>query len=425
MIKNNPRLLIISNNSLSQTNNNGKTIESFFLEWDKEFIGQLYFYNELPESKVCKNFFRITDSDILKKIKSRKNKCGERVFNNINGGKESSPLHPVYSKKYNKLPIVRLLREILWSNKSWLTDDLTKWLDEYKPEKIFFCGGDSIFAYSITRYIKEKYNCDVIFYVTDDYVLPKFSLDPFYWIRLILIRHKFKWALNECKEFITISNEMSNEYNEKFNRKSTVAMNCVKIEPYSKRENKGNIIEFSYFGGLHYNRWKILKNIGIALDEINKDGIKARLNIYSNYNDNNIISQLNIGESCKFKGKINSDEVKCKTKDSDVLVFVEAFDKKSMHATKLSLSTKIPEYQASGRLIFAVGPEKVGSIKYLMQTNTAIICNSSEINILKEQLLKIIISNNESEKIIEKAYQNVLTNHSDKLIRSKIESLFL
>ena len=49
MIDKSDRLLIISNNVLSETNNNGKTILSYFDTIPKEQVAQLYFSGECPQ----------------------------------------------------------------------------------------------------------------------------------------------------------------------------------------------------------------------------------------------------------------------------------------------------------------------------------------------------------------------------------------
>ena len=61
----NERILIISNNVISDTNNNGKTILSYFDSINYTQIRQLYFSNEIPLRKEYK-YFRISDIDVIK-----------------------------------------------------------------------------------------------------------------------------------------------------------------------------------------------------------------------------------------------------------------------------------------------------------------------------------------------------------------------
>ena len=60
----NERLLIISNNVLSTTRNNGKTVYSYIDSLPKENVAQFYFYNEQPSIEGY-SYYRIIDKDII------------------------------------------------------------------------------------------------------------------------------------------------------------------------------------------------------------------------------------------------------------------------------------------------------------------------------------------------------------------------
>ncbi len=53
------KVLIISNNALSFSANNGRTLNSFFADYDGEKLAQLFFNAERPQSKVVKRFFNV------------------------------------------------------------------------------------------------------------------------------------------------------------------------------------------------------------------------------------------------------------------------------------------------------------------------------------------------------------------------------
>ena len=62
------KILVVSNNPFSYTDNNGKTLVSFFKYYDNTSIAQLYFSDEKAECDKFTNFFKISDNDILKKL---------------------------------------------------------------------------------------------------------------------------------------------------------------------------------------------------------------------------------------------------------------------------------------------------------------------------------------------------------------------
>mgnify|MGYP000361581007 CR=1 FL=1 len=62
---NDEKILIISNNVLSQTSNNGKTLLSYFKNLNSKNIYQLYFSEEIPQLSGY-HYYKLSDKDILK-----------------------------------------------------------------------------------------------------------------------------------------------------------------------------------------------------------------------------------------------------------------------------------------------------------------------------------------------------------------------
>jgi hypothetical protein len=49
----------------------------------------------------------------------------------------------------------------------------------YAPEVIFFCGGNANYLYNKVLKLSKKYNVKIVYYITDDHVLPYFSFNIF------------------------------------------------------------------------------------------------------------------------------------------------------------------------------------------------------------------------------------------------------
>lgn len=360
------RLLIISNNVLSTTRNNGKTILSCIDTLPKNQVRQLYFSEEIPTLADYK-YYQISDADIIN-ARLKREKPG-RAIERLNTG--NSIKESIEKKRFSKKNIKRnsftlFLRNAMWRNK-WKSIDLFEWLDDFKPSVIFFVAGDGLFAYDICKYIKNKYHTRLCIYVTDDYIMPRTEdniIDRLY-------RNRTKKILGEILEttdaFFTISEMMKKEYKTLFNKDSTIIVNMtdsLKIEGFEDRPNEYPIV-FSYTGSLYYGRDAVLDKIGEALNNYNEKfrEIKGVLNVYSNTSQ----SKVNISENsgCRLCGSLNSKELKISLNESDVLVFVESSKRKYIEKTKYSFSTKIPEYLSVGKIILAVGPEEISSMMYL------------------------------------------------------------
>jgi glycosyltransferase involved in cell wall biosynthesis len=91
-----------------------------------------------------------------------------------------------------------------------------------------------------------------------------------------------------------------------------------------------------------------------------------------------MVERLSIPGAVEFKGALNAAEVQQVIVESDILVHVESMDKVSRKLTRLSVSTKIPEYLASGRCILAVGPAEVASIRYIQDHEAGLVVTDLE-----------------------------------------------
>ena len=197
-------LLIISNNVLSNTKNNGKTILSYIQDVNTGFIHQLYFSSEEPEIESI-NYFRISDQDIITGKFNREKRGGKKpVF--ITDKKLNKE-----NKKIPRNSYTRIAREFLWYH-SWKSKQLEEWLNQVNPKVVFFVAGDSGFAYSICEYIVDRYHARLVVYVTDDYVLPRKNEDFISILRRNYIKRKMEKCVQRADVFFTISEQMQMQY---------------------------------------------------------------------------------------------------------------------------------------------------------------------------------------------------------------------
>lgn len=395
-----PRVLIISNNVVSDTKNNGKTIHSFFKNYPSEKIRQLYFSNELPTGRIYSGYYRISDMDMLKL------KSGDIITN--------ASKKPIVRNnlKVNKNQYNRIIREIVWKSNRWKNKKLIKWLDDFKPEIVFFVAGDSGFAYDITRFIMEKYKTKLITYVTDDYILPRSSENKIIKRRRLYIKSKLSSILHDTDIFVTISEKMRNTYLNIFNKDSYIASNQVislKREIASKSSKHTRLL-MVYAGGLHFKRYETIALLSNVINNLNKKmTVKLELEIYTNsYPSEKVLKMIENKEDSKYKGTLSNEELILKLNEADILLHVESFEKECIESTKLSVSTKINEYISVEKPILAIGPEGVASMEYLKEVAicithiddlekniTDLYCNNS---VLKEYALKSRKKKDENSK---------------------------
>lgn len=423
------RLLIISNNPLSEKYNNGKTIQSIIRRWNTKDIAQLCFKDEEICFDTCHNFYCFTDVEALKSITNSFYKG--RIINNkqkknVTDIPVKKSIVSIFNRSISKIyqwDIIKLVRELLWEFSRWENSQLIEWLDSFKPQVILFVGGDTLFTYKITNYIMQRYSTRLILYLTDDYLTPRFSISPSYWIRYKLLKRSFEKILSKVDRLATIGTAMGNEYKQRFGINSTTFMNALSI-PDKKKYIANKPLKLIYAGGIHLNRWKTLAAVGKVLEEINKNGIVAKLEIYTGSQmTKKIEKKLNIVGTSKVMGYVTKLKLEKILSTSDVLIHVEAFDSKSIHATRLSISTKIPEYMMQQRCILGIGPEEVASLEYIKEF--AIVINGTDHSTLEIGLQKVISDEGLRVELAKKAFTIAIKNHNIDLINSKFNNMIM
>lgn len=397
-----PKVLVVSHNVFSTTNNMGKTMATFFKGWDKENIAQLYFHTEIPNSDICVKYFRITDFDMVEAILKFR-KPGKSFDGNNSELNATGVMKGIYQLGKKKKPYLYLMRDLLWSTNSWKTKKLTNWVETFNPDVVFYAAGDYSFSMKIALQICISKNIPMIVFFGDDYYFlntqKKSIINRFY---RKIYKKNFLDMFSYLKCYITASDKMQRKYNEEFGKPGYAIMTSTVVNDLKKGSGQ---IKISYIGNLELGRWKQLLDIGRCLKSIG-----YVLNIYSAERNQKIISQLNMGNGINFLGPISADKVQKEINSSTLLIHVESMDASNREKTKYSMSTKIAESLGSGVCLFAYGPNDVSSMEYLIENNAA--CVVSNKNDLEEKLLEILSDKELREEYINNALNLAIKRHN-------------
>jgi glycosyltransferase involved in cell wall biosynthesis len=166
--------------------------------------------------------------------------------------------------------------------------------------------------------------------------------------------------------------------------------------------------------------------IAKSLERLEKQGLKARIEIYSQSTPKaKILKAINRGECSRYRGTLDEKGVKKVLRDADVLVHAESFTYLSQRVTRLSVSTKIPEYMAMGKCILAFGPKDVASIEYIQNTGTGYVIDSTQKGEIDRVLKEIILRPEQREAFAKRALDIAKKNHDEKIKRAEFHHLLL
>ena len=389
-----------------------------FSEYKKESIAQLYFsQNEDPDFKFCDNYFKITDFDVIKSLFKNRQNCGNKIRNNTEDIKLSNTQKDFFNLFKDKLKKTTILRDFLWCSNSWKTPKLTNWVEEFKPNVIFYVGGNFGFSHAIARFLANKFNLPLLVFFTDDYLIYPKNKNIFEYFQKIRIKKFYNNTINQAHLCFCIGTLMSEEYSKYFKKDFYPIMNSIKIDDYYDYNEKKNIV-ISYFGGLHLNRDYML----LKLAKLLPSDMSINLYTFSKLS-NSFLLELE-KSNITVKSPLHGIELKNAILDSDILLHIESDDIINNSLTKLSVSTKIPEYLMSGRLVLGFGPQEVASMRILSDNNIGIVIASNEKEEIVKQKLINIISNFKLRK--EKGYegyQYAKNNFNNQIIAKKFKKL--
>lgn len=388
------------------------TLRSYFREWPKDKLLILTSKNAvIPFAKTV-----LIKSVFLKRLK----KISSKFLLNKNKGIDNRNLVPgaILNDSNNKIGIKQKVFAIgaayidLFSFK--ISSNAKKEIDEFNPELIYTIMGQ-IRTIKLGVTLSKKYNIPIVPHFMDDWVSTIYTGSI--WLKLPrkLILSSLKKLLKHSKVGLCISDKMSKEYEIKFNKKFLPLMNTINLEDFNNKRhtnNRTNEIVFTFFGGLHLSRWKSLVMLSEVLTSLSKRiNKKLRLEIYTSDDNIKKFSFKFFEDNVVFYKTINHDAVFEKMKLTNILVHVESFDESVVKFTRLSVSTKIPEYLASGTPIVAIGPSNIASIEYLVEHNCAYVVSKfdySETNRIIYSAIRGI-----SDKVyIKNSIELVIKNHS-------------
>ena len=401
------------------------TQTDLFKFWNPEKVAQIYLKSDLPNTPVCTRFFQIAENSIIKSVLNRK-PVGREVQNggeaNAYEAKAAEAEKKMYAKAHKKKNwFMTVMREIVWSCGCWKTKALDKFVQDVDVDVYFVPIYPVAYTGWLQWHIIKKYPKPYVCYLADDnYSYQACGKNVWAWIHRWMLRRIVKKLATNCTEMFTITKTEGKETDECFGTKSIVLTKGI---DYSKRTFDGRAphtpIRMVYTGNLLIGRATSLCAISRALKEINKDGVKVTFDIYTPTVLDGASTKLLNSNGCTKHAFVPKEQVEDIQKNADIVVFVESLEKDHKYDARLSFSTKLTDYFASGKCIFAIGDKAIAPIQYLEEYDCAITC--SNYGDVEGQLRKLIDNPTKITEYGRKAFDTGRLNHEE----SKVKDTFV
>lgn len=397
------------------------TFSSLFASFENCDISNIYISGDVPDSPVCSRYFHIDEQSVVKSV----------LIRNVKSGKEVSrtsivPSQPTEVNKILKLKRLRVIlwaRELAWKLGRWKTDELNAFLDEIRPEVLVFPIENYPYFNRLNQYIIDRCKPQkVIGYFWDDnFSYKQEPYNIFFKIERFFRRIRIRQLVRSCTDILAISPKMKEECDNEFGINSILLTKPIYSQDSFNEFEISTPIRFLYTGKLVIGREQTIAKVAAAIRQINVNGPKIILDIYTQTNlSENIRKQIDIPGCCFLHDPVPQSEVLRLQKEADVLLFVEALSNRNLTA-RLSFSTKLTDYFAAGKCIWAIGNADLGPIDYIKTERAGFVStNDSEIRAVLNQIVNhpdLVIS------MAKQGYQCGKRNHDYKTITSKLKSI--
>lgn len=369
-----PRVLHVGFNAIGSPTNTGLTLASMFGAWPRENLFELYTHSGQSRTAAGPNI-RLAPLSTAPADGLVRALMGERLPKPVADGLNNSVRRP------NGLPLktrIRLAATTLndvgpvWTGGGWLRD-----IEEFQPQVIHSLLG----GVRITKFVAalaSRLELPVVPHFMDDWMDNLFNDGQLWGMARRETERSVRRVLEHTPRILTIGSAMQAEYAARLERPADVVGNSADFDHYDglvaqRHSPMEGPLTLRYVGGLHLGRADVLHSVGGALIGQQHGGRPWELALNVPDHDLALAERLAAGvKSITNGGNLVPSEVPRTIVNSDALLFLESSDPNIAPFTRLSVSTKVPEYLASGRPVLAIGPPDQASIQTLLRTGVAV-----------------------------------------------------
>ncbi|MEG2127400.1 MAG: hypothetical protein RRY72_08050 [Bacteroides sp.] len=417
------RVLLVNTIQVGESNGTGNTLKNLFQLYPQDKQMQLVVYPDTGQQvfsdietwftplSVCEFPYRLH----LRRLKKRTAKTLQTGQADFKPG-VSIPKSDLRSKLHEMINGLLDMWPIRYKA-------IYEKIDTYKPEIIYTCAG-SIRIMKIVEKIAKRYDIPVVVHMMDDWPSTIYSSS----VLSAVSRRKTLKMLERIYRLsntdFAISDALAEKYKMRFSKEHITLMNPTVISTARKNSgNRSSSIKFLYAGSLSLKRDESLLVIAKVLKRLKEDGFCNSFDIYTSENQNTASARQAFAPyGVKVFNYVSSDKVYDLYREYDALVFTESFAEECIAFTSLSLSTKVPEYLASGVAMLAYLPKKLHSAQYLSAKKIAAVANSEEE--LEGCCKRLINDEVYRQRLLTAAHSVAKNEFSETSVKVKLEKVF-
>lgn len=353
-------MLIISNNSISNSESNGRihmdtvfktvpnNLHNFYLRGNPDLDNVGYISISVKQALLSKIIFGLYKERFIKP--------------DIND--KTSFNKPANNK--SKYALFHLLRNYCYSNNRYIIKHLSKYISDNHIDTIFIWGCNVPFLYQYGYKLAKLNNIKLITFTGEDYPLKDYnylSNKPsifFKCFRNILKKEATK-AYRIASNNYYATEDLKDLYESNMDIKGgEVMMFTSREKPLPPLDPNKPVKRLLYGGKLNIDRTKSLLDIAKYIEKYPD----VYIDVYGSASTE-CINMLKEQPNVYYKGVVSYYDLRQEIINSDLLLYVEGFSKEYIRDCRYGFSTKIADYIAFDRPFFAYGPIELSGIKWL------------------------------------------------------------
>ena len=419
-------ILLFSRAAWDDTNSVGNTFSNFFEGWDQDRFCHFYVRKQLPHNSCVSLYYNISVVDVVKSLFGKKRQSPRFTAEDLllreatitqAHKKEQASIDRIHKQKN---PLIYWATDQIWRSRVWQNEEFQQFVTEVDPDIFFSFATNSFILWPLIQYMKDHTQAKIVLFIADD-IQNSIERQVFY--RKGYLRRTYRKCIENADVVYGISPAMCESYSVIFGREIKLLMKgCEFSKDVTTEVN--HPLRIVYAGNLLYGREKTLGQIAEILEELNRDRIQAKLEIYTGTTITPELEHLlNREHASRIMGRRSYEEIKDIMNQADLVLHVESFEPEQKEYIRYSLSTKIIDCLQCGSGVLGIGLAGISSIEYLRGVEGVRIVD--DLADLKGMLEKLLSEPEQIPSDAAKIRAYALEHHDIHQVKRKLRDDFL
>lgn len=354
-----PRLLHSGVKPIGTADSSGVTLASLFGDWPDELLLQLC----LRDAPVERDFGSLA---VVPPKAFPLNWAAHTVLRGRTIRADHHLMHNAVSLGTSHVPlktrVKRLARDVNAIGPVHLGRGLRHRVGEFRPQVVHSLLG-TVREMRMALALSRAFEIPILPHFTDDWPSTIYGDGQLLGAARAEASRLLTRIIDRSPVLLTIGTDMASEFARRYDKPTVVVGNSIDVPPLTGSRSPNTSLV--YAGGLHLGRADIIANLAAALDR--SDGAPLTIDLYTGPNDRPLTESLAARyRSIRAQGFLLPDAVLPTLESSFAALFVESPEQRILDYTRLSVSTKVPEYLAARTPIVALGPPSQASVRELV-----------------------------------------------------------